>query len=139
MKKVYLIIIIQICSVSCVCTKTNDKYNFSNSCFERKQDDVYLNFVNNSSASIFLPNLSSLIDENFYLQRNYYKIDNDTLIIRSLEKKDIYISDLSDNVDINIRNNYIEVKAHKVRQQFFKIDKEFNHILIDSDHFNRCK
>lgn len=116
---------------SCICN-----YN----CFNVKGKKVYLNFVNNKDTAVFLPNISSVIDNEFYLIKDYYTVRNDTLYIVLTQPKNINISHAKENVTIKVVNESIKIEANKKLQQFFIIDEKFHNILIDKKNYlKQCK
>lgn len=110
-------------------------YIYINNCFTMKEKKAYLNFVNNKDKAIFLPNISSVIDREFYLIKDYYTVRNDTLYIVLTQQRNISISHAKENATITVRNDSIKLEGNKKLQQFFIIDEKFNHILINKKNY----
>lgn len=124
--------------VSCKVKSENNNLK-NNSCFEKENKNVYLNYINNTKKTVLIPNISTIINSDLSLNTNFYKIKNDTLYIRLLENNDFIFSDKTPNMKMNVRNNYVKVETDKKRQQFFVITENFSHILIDNkDYYYNC-
>jgi hypothetical protein len=137
MKK-FIIYILLLNLVSCKVKSENNNLK-NNSCFEKENKNVYLNYINNTKKTVLIPNISTIINSDLSLNTNFYKIKNDTLYIRLLENNDFIFSDKTPNMKINVRNNYVKVETDKKRQQFFVITENFSHILIDNkDYYYNC-
>lgn len=126
--------------VSCK-TKT-PMQNSDDNCFYEKDGFVYINFYNLSNKPKLIPSISNIMDENFYILKQNYHLENDTLIIHLLDKRNINISDInSESVLIKVKDSVLMKKKGRV-QQAFKNNEKFSVVAFTRDgkksFFNKC-
>lgn len=113
------------------CRKGNQT-TYTESCFEIKEEYVFLNVYNNSDDDIYLPKIASILDSDLSLLKSYYEIKNDTLFIEFTNEKHINISHRSPTTKVQVRSDSIKIEKGKQVQQIFKLVEKFNYIIVDS-------
>ena len=121
--------------------KTNQTIVNKENCFYEKEGFIYINFYNLSNKPKLVPNISSILDERFYVLNDNYKLVNDTLNIQLSDKRNINISDAGSTPVIKVNDSLLMDKKERI-QQIFKSNEKFNVISLNRDDtksfFNRC-
>ena len=108
-------------------------------CYEIKGDYVYMNFYNNTDEVLQIPKITSIVDKDFYLLEDYYKIKNDTLFMIMPNKNHIGVSHKDENTKIEVKNEEIKLEKGKKTQQLFKLKESFKYIILDNKNaLNSC-
>lgn len=126
----FIIVLFSMLSLS-QCGKGNQTI-YTESCFEIKDGYVFLNIYNKSDDDIYLPKITSILDNDLYLLKSYYEIKDDTLFIEFTNEKHINISHRSPSTKIRVRSDSIKIEKGKQAQQIFRLEENFNHIIVDS-------
>jgi hypothetical protein len=117
------------------CKDGKQKENKEQNCYEIKDNFIYLNFYNNSKKDEYILKLTSIMDKEFYLLKDYFEIKNDTLYINITNRSHISLSHKSSNTKIEVKNDTIKLEKGKRLQQLFKLKEDFNYIILESDNF----
>lgn len=121
------------------CKDGEQKENKEQNCYEIKDNFIYLNFSNNRKEDEYIPKLTSIIDKEFYLLKDYFEIKNDTLYISVTNTSHISLSHKSSNTKIEVKNDGIKLEKGKRTQQLFKLKEDFNYIILESNNlFEKC-
>lgn len=70
-----------------ICSCKSKINNFDKDCFYKNDGFLYLNFYNLNQEERLIPNITGILDDNFYLIDNNYILVNDTLQIKLFDKK----------------------------------------------------
>lgn len=121
------------------CKDVNQKEYSNQNCYVVKDNFVYLNFYNDTSEDIYLPKLTSVIDKDFYLLKDYFEVKNDTLFIQMTNDSHIGISHKSSDTKVKVTNDKIKLEKEKHTQQLFKVKDKFKYIVLEtSNFFDKC-
>ena len=132
MKKYIFLILLIIAILGCKSKVVNTDSNCDKNCFANENGFTKLNFYNNKDYDIEIFRISSIISKDFQLIDEYYDIRNDTLFIRKPNEGDVSVSHIGAGTEIKVNNPKIKIRPNNCTEEIFKISRDFNVIVFDS-------